>query len=76
MATYPLIPPPFKIENISRSGRAIKNDLIPFLENIIYNYTNPLDCEHETHTITSFPLIREHLHSYLYYIHYKKCCYT
>ena len=72
MTTHPLIPPPFRITDISRSKRSIKNDLIPFLENIIYNYTNPLDCEQEPHTITSFPLVREHLDSYLYYIYHKK----
>ena len=72
MTTYPLIPPPFIITDISRSKRSIKNDLIPFLENIIYNYTNPLECEQEPHTITSFPLVREHLDSYLYYIYHKK----
>ena len=69
MTTYPLVPPPFRIENISRSKRHINKDLIPFLENIMYNYTNSLDCEQEPHTITSFTLIREHLDSYLYYIH-------
>ena len=33
MTTYPLIPPPFKVEDISRNKRNIKNDLIPYLEN-------------------------------------------
>ena len=72
MTTHPLIPPPFIITDISRSKRSIKNYLIPFLENIIYNYTNPLECEQEPHTITSFPLVRDHLDSYLYYIYHKK----
>ena len=68
MTTYPLVPPPFRIENISTNRKNIKNDLIPFLENIICNYTNPLDCKQEPHTITSFLLTSEHLDSYLYYI--------
>ena len=53
MTIYPLIPSPFRVEIISRSKRHINKDLIPFLENIIYNYTNPLDCEQEPHTITN-----------------------
>ena len=46
--------------------------MIPFLEKIIYNYTNPLEFEQESNTVTSFPLVREHLDSYLFYIHHKK----
>ena len=42
----------------------------PFLNNNIFQYTNPLPFEKEdsTHTI---PLLREHLDSYLYYIRYE-----
>ena len=70
--TLPLVPPPFSLDNTSRNARAIKSDLIPFLQNIRYNYANPLECEKETDTITSFPLVRDHLDAYLYYIYHKK----
>ena len=40
----------------------------PFLQNIIYNYTKPLPFENEPYTLETFPLIREHLDSNLFYI--------
>ena len=42
-----------------------------FLNNIIFQYTNPLPFETEPHTIHTIPLAGEHCDSYLYYIRYK-----
>ena len=41
------------------------------LNNIIFQYTNPLPFETEPHTIHTIPVAREHSDSYLYYIRYK-----
>ena len=42
-----------------------------FLNNIIFQCTNPLPFETEPHTIHTIPVAREHSDSYLYYIRYK-----
>ena len=42
-----------------------------FLNNIIFQYTNPLPFETEPHTVHTISLAREHCDSYLYYIQYK-----
>ena len=41
------------------------------MNNIIFQYTNPLPFETEPHTIHTIPLAREHCDSYQYYIRYK-----
>ena len=43
----------------------------PFLNNIIFQYTNPLPFETEPYILHTIPLVREHSDSYLYYIRYK-----
>ena len=43
----------------------------PFLQNLIFQYTNPLPFETEPRSIHTIPLLREHLDSYLQYIRYK-----
>ena len=45
--------------------------MIPFLNNIIFQYTNPLSFETELHHIDTIPLVREQCDSYLYYFRYK-----
>ena len=45
--------------------------MIPFLNNIIFQYTNPLSFETEPHHIDTNPLIRLHCDSYLYCLRYK-----
>ena len=54
-----------------RQNRSLIQDVTPFLNNIIFQYTNPLPFETEPHTIHTIPLAREHCDSYLYYFRYK-----
>ena len=64
-------PTPFTITTEKRQNRSLIQDVTPFLNNIIFQYTNPLPFETEPHTVHTFPLAREHCDSYLYYIRYK-----
>ena len=66
-----LLPPPFVLSTDKRQNRSHIQDVTPFLNNIIFQYTNPLPFETEPHTIHTIPLAREHCDSYLYYIRYK-----
>ena len=61
---------PFQIPYI-KNVKLVKFELRPFLQNIIYNYTQPLSFENEPFTIETIPLIREHLDTYLFYIRYR-----
>ena len=63
--------PPFVLSTEKRQNRSLIQDVTPFLNNIIFQYTNPLPSETEPHTIHTIPLVREYCHSYLYYIRYK-----
>ena len=66
-----MLPPPFALSTEKRQNRSLTQDVTPFLNNIIFKYTNPLPFETEPHTIHTIPLVREHCDSYLYYIRYK-----
>ena len=55
----------------TRNIRSITYDINPFLQNLIFQYTNPLPFETEPHSIHTIPLHREHIDSYHYYIRYK-----
>ena len=66
-----MLPPPFVLSTEKRQNRSLTQDVTPFLNNIIIQYTNPLPFETEPHTIHTIPLAREHCDSYLYYIRYK-----
>ena len=66
-----MLPPPFLLSPQPRSARSVTQDVIPFLNNPIFQYTNPLSIETEAHSIHTIPLLREHLDSYLYYFRYK-----
>ena len=66
-----MLPPPFVLSTEKRQNRSLTQDVIPFLNNIIFHYTNPLSFETEPHTIPTIPLAKEHCDSYLYYIRYK-----
>ena len=55
----------------NRNTRSITQDIITFLNNLIFKYTNALSFETEPHFIYTIPLLREYLDSYLYYIRYK-----
>ena len=56
---------------VIKNAKVVKLELNPFLQNIIFHYTQPLLFENEPHTIETIPLIREHLDTYLFYIRYK-----
>ena len=66
-----MLPPPFALTAEKRQNRSLIQDVTPFLNNIIFQYTNPLPFELEPHTLHTIPLAREHCDSYLYYIRYK-----
>ena len=66
-----MFPPPFVLSTEKRQNRSLIQDVSPFLNNIIFQYTNPLSFETEPHTIHTIPLAREHCDSYLYYIRYE-----
>ena len=66
-----MLPIPFTLSPQQRFACSKTQDVIPFLNNLIYQYTNPLSFEIEPHSIHTIPLLREHLDAYLYYIRYK-----
>ena len=66
-----MLPPPFALSTEKRQNRSLTQDVTPFLNNIIFQYTNPLSFETEPHTIHTVTLAREHCDSYLSYIRYK-----
>ena len=66
-----MIPTPFTFTTEKRQNRSLIQDVTPFLNNIIFQYTNPLPFETEPHILHTIPLVREHCDSYLYYIQYK-----
>ena len=66
-----MFPPPFVSSTEKRQNRSLTQDVTPFLNNLIFQYTNPLPFETEPHTIHTIPLAREHSDSYLCYIRYK-----
>ena len=66
-----MLPTPFTVTTAKRQNRFLIQDVTPFLQNIIFQYTNPLPFETEPHILHTIPLVREHCDFYLYYIHYK-----
>ena len=60
--------PPFALSTEKRQNRSLTHNVTPFLNIIIFQYTNPLPFETEPHTIQTIPLIREHCDFSLYYI--------
>ena len=66
-----MLPTPFTLTTEKRQNRSLIQDVTPFLNNIIFQYTNPLPFETEPHTVHTIPLAREHCDSYFYYIRYK-----
>ena len=62
---------PFLLASDQRQKRSLTQDVIPFLYNIKFQYTNPLSFETEPHIIHTIPLAREHCDWYLYYFRYK-----
>ena len=66
-----MLPTPFTFNTEKRQNRSLIQDVTPFLNNIIFQYTNPLPFETEPHILHTIPLVREHCDSFLYYIQYK-----
>ena len=66
-----MLPTPFTFTTEKRQNRSFIQDVTPFLNNIIFQYTNPLPFGTEPHTLHTIPLVREHCDSYLYYVQYK-----
>ena len=66
-----MLPNPFILSLQQRSIRSKTHDAIPFLHNLIYQYTNRLSFETEAHSIHTIPLLLEHLDAYLYCFKYK-----
>ena len=65
-----MLPPPFLISTAQLQKCSLTQDVIPFLNNILFQYTNPLSLETEPHNMHTFLLVREHCDSYLYYFQY------
>ena len=66
-----MLPSPFLLSSEQRQTRSLTQDVIPFLHDLIFQYTHPLSFEAEPYSIDTIPLIREHYDSYLYYFRYK-----
>ena len=66
-----MLPPLFVLSTDKKQNRSLIQDVTPFLNNIIFQYTNLLPFETEPRTINTIPLAREHCDSYLFYIRYK-----
>ena len=66
-----MLPSPFVSSTETRQNRSFTQEVLPFLNNLIFQYTNPLLFGTEPHTIHTIPVAREHSDSYLYYIRYK-----
>ena len=57
-----MLPTPFQCSTApTRNVRSNSQDINPFLQNLIFQYTNPLPFETESHSIHTIPLLREHL---------------
>ena len=67
-----MLPTPFQCSTpTTRNIRSITYEINPFLQNLIFQNTNPLPFETEPHSIHAIPLLREHQDSYLCYNRYK-----
>ena len=66
-----MLPTPFTLNTEKRQNRSLIQDVTPFLNNIFFQYPNPLPFETEPHIVHTIPIAREHCDSYLYYIRYK-----
>ena len=66
-----MLPPPFSLSTEQRHKRSLTQDVKLFLNNIIFQYTNPFSFETEPHNIHTIPLERQHFDSHLYYIRYE-----
>ena len=51
-----MLPAPFALTTEKRQNRSLIQDVTPFLNNIIFQYTSPLPFETEPHTLHTIPL--------------------
>ena len=63
-------PSPFEIPYI-KNAKVVKTEKKTFFHNNFYNYIQPLSFENEPYSLETFPLIREHLDTYLFYIRHR-----
>ena len=63
-------PSPFEI-TYNKNAKVIKTELKPFLQNIVYNYTQLLSFENEPFSLETIPVIRKHLDTYLFYTRHR-----
>ena len=61
-----MLPTPILWSSEQRQKRSLTQDVMPFLNNKIFQCTDPLSSETEVHTIHTIPFIGEHCDSYLY----------
>ena len=66
-----MLPTIFLLSTEQRQKSSLAQEVTPFLNKIIFQYTNPLPFETETHIVHTIPLAQEHCISYLYCIRYK-----
>ena len=66
-----MFPTPFSLSTDQHQKRSLTQDVIPFLNKIIFQYTNTLSFEPEPHIIHTIPLVREHCDSYSFYFRNK-----
>ena len=70
MKSSKFFPSSFEKPNI-KNAKVVKTEIKPFLNTFVYNYTKPLSFENESYSLEKFPLIREHLDTYLFYIRHR-----
>ena len=66
-----MLPTTILLSRGQRQKRSLTQDVILFLNTIIFQYTHPLPFETEPQIIHTIPLTREPCDYYLYYIRYK-----
>ena len=58
-----MIPTPFQCSSPPTPIRSVTHGIKCFLQNLIFQYTNPLPFDTEPHSIHTIHLLREHLDS-------------
>ena len=66
-----MLPTPFSLSTDQRQKRSLTQDVIPFSNDIIFQYTHPLSFETEPLNMHTIPLVREHCDSYFYHFRYQ-----
>ena len=62
-----MLPFPIQLTTLLQTNICSLSQVIKmFLENIIFQNTNPIPLELEDHSLHTIPLVREHLDLYLY----------